>query len=261
MTGVRASSHGAGAAPRDLYGEQYFRSYNYADRALGRYSMYWFARRYYARLVRRFAPKPARTARLLELGCGMGHLLALLAPDFRCVGLDVAGWAAEETRRNAPGAAVVVGSAEELGVFPDRVFDVIVALHLVEHLTDPAACLRETARLLVAGGVLLFATPNPVYALRRLKRPHIVPDAIAKDPTHVNVHPPATWRTWVEAADMRVVRHFGDGLWDVPYLPLLPARLQFAVFGLPSALQVATGRCLLPTALGVNQVIVARRPG
>lgn len=40
-------------APLQEYGERYFQSYNYADRGLGRFSMYWFARRYYARLVRR----------------------------------------------------------------------------------------------------------------------------------------------------------------------------------------------------------------
>ena len=63
-------------APLQHYNRSYFFKWNYADRGLGRFSMYWFARRYYAALVRRHAP-PGKGA-LLELGCGLGHLLALL---------------------------------------------------------------------------------------------------------------------------------------------------------------------------------------
>ncbi len=37
--------------PLEEYGQQYFERYNYADRPLGRFSMYWFARRYYAALA------------------------------------------------------------------------------------------------------------------------------------------------------------------------------------------------------------------
>lgn len=246
------------SAPLNEYGERYFQSYNYADRPLGRFSMYWFARRYYARLVRRFAPPPV-SGRLLELGSGLGHLLGLLGDDFRCVGADIAYYAARETRHNAPGAAALVASADELEAFADASFDVVVALHLVEHLADPAGALRQIDRLLVDGGLLLFATPNPDYALRPLKHIERTPDAISKDPTHINVQPPETWRRWAEEAGLRVLRQFGDGLWDVPYLPLIPTPVQFALFGWPSLLQVLSGRALIPTAWGVNTVTIARK--
>ncbi len=245
-------------APLEEYGERYFQSYNYADRPLGRFSMYWFARRYYARLVRRFAPRP-QTGRLLELGCGLGHLLALLADRFSCIGIDIAHYAAMQTRRNAPQAVALVASADRLDIFADRSFDVVVALHLVEHLADPQGCLRHVNRILVDGGLFLFATPNPIYALRPLKHPERTPDAIAKDPTHINVHPPQVWRRWSEESGFCVLRHFGDGLWDVPYLPLLPKAIQFALFGFPSLLQVMSGGTLIPTALGVNQIVIARK--
>ena len=56
--------------PIEEYGEQYFKRYNYADRPLSRFSMYWFARRYYAALIRRYAPKdvPQAERRLRPLG-------------------------------------------------------------------------------------------------------------------------------------------------------------------------------------------------
>jgi SAM-dependent methyltransferase len=246
-------------APLDEYGERYFKSYNYADRSLGRFSMYWFARRYYARLVRRFAPKEPVTGRLLELGCGLGHLLGLLADHFRVVGVDIAHYAAEETRRNAPGCVSLVASADRLDAFTDRSFDAVVALHLVEHLVDPQQCLVHIHRILADGGLLLMATPNPVYALRPLKHIEQTPDAISKDPTHINVQPPQVWHRWTEESGLRVLRQFGDGLWDVPYLPLVPSSIQFALFGLPSLLQVLSGLALIPTSMGVNQIIIARK--
>jgi 2-polyprenyl-3-methyl-5-hydroxy-6-metoxy-1,4-benzoquinol methylase len=246
-------------APLHAYGEGYFQSYNYADRPLGRFSMYWFARRYYARLVRRFAPGQPTTGRLLEMGSGLGHLLGLLSEDFTCVGIDIAHYAARQTRRNAPHATALVASAETLAVFADGSFDVVVALHLVEHLADPQACLRHVQRILSGGGLFLFATPNPVYALRPLKKPGVTPDAISKDPTHINVHPPQTWRRWAVESGFDVLHQFGDGLWDVPYLPLIPKTIQFGLFGLPSLVQVLTGGTLIPPSLGVNLITIARK--
>ncbi|GAB4476739.1 MAG: hypothetical protein Kow00124_19140 [Anaerolineae bacterium] len=248
-------------APLHEYGEQYFESYNYADRPLGRFSMYWFARRYYARLARRFAPRPPRTGRLLEMGCGLGHLLGLLSRDFQTVGFDIAPYAAEQTRRNAPGTTVLVASADHLEVFAGAAFDVVIALHLLEHVVNPPAAIRNVHRILADGGLFLYATPNPIYALRPLKKPDVTPDAIAKDPTHINVHPPETWRQWSEENGFRVLRMFGDGLWDVPYLPLIPKAVQFALFGFPSLIQVLSGTTLIPTSLGVNLVVIARKEG
>lgn len=237
------------------YGAAYFENYNYADRPLGKFSMYWFARRYYAALTRRFAPKPS--GKLLEMGCGLGHLLMFLQDDFTCVGIDLAEYAVEETRKNAPKATALMLSADNLSAFSDHEFSAVVALHLLEHLPDPAATIRQINRILVDGGVFLFATPNPNYSLRRFKDP--TTDAIGKDPTHINVQPVNQWRRWCEENGFRLVRHFGDGLWDVPYLPLLPKGIQFAFFGFPALLQVLTRTTWMPLTLGVNQIGIAHK--
>ena len=49
-------------------------SYNYADRPLGKYSMYWFAR------LLRCPGAPLRRPNRADcwVGCGLGHLLGLL---------------------------------------------------------------------------------------------------------------------------------------------------------------------------------------
>ncbi len=242
-------------APRQHYRRSYFFTGNYGKRGRGRFSMYWFARRYYAALVKRFAP--AEQTALLELGCGLGHLLGLLQDDFRCTGIDLIDYAVEQTRRNAPLARVIHGDAEATERFSDGEFGVVVALHLIEHLPRPQAMIREVNRMLQPGGLWLFATPHPGYALRRFKDP--TRDAAGKDPTHINVHPPAVWRCWCEDSGFSIVRHFGDGLWDVPYVPLLPAKIQFALFGFPALIQVLTRATFMPLSLGVNQIVIARK--
>lgn len=240
--------------PLEEYGQRYFESYNYADRPLGRFSMYWFARRYYAALVRRYAPSGGE---LLEMGCGLGHLLGLLQDDFACTGIDLAEYAVQQTQRNAPGAQAMVMRADDLSAFAAGRFNAVVALHLLEHLPDPADTIRQVHRILRPGGLWLFATPNPGYSLRRFKDP--ATDAIGKDPTHINVQPPERWRAWCQEAGFRVLRHFGDGLWDVPYFPLVPRAVQFALLGLPALAQVLTRTTFTPLSLGVNQIVIARR--
>ncbi len=241
--------------PRDEYGQQYFERYNYADRPLGRFSMYWFARRYYAALVRRYAPPGG--GKLIELGCGLGHLLGLLQDDFACVGIDLAEYSIEQLTRNAPRATGMVMSADDLSPFGDGEFSAVVGLHLVEHLPDPAGTIRQVNRILRPGGLFLFATPNPGYGLRRFKDTRT--DAIGKDPTHINVQPPEQWRAWCEASGFAILKHFGDGLWDVPYFPVIPKVVQFGLLGLPALAQVVTRTTFTPLAMGVNQVAITRK--
>jgi hypothetical protein len=46
----------------------------------------------------------------------------------------------------------------------------------------------------------------------------------------------------------------------VPYFPIIPTKLQFAMFGLPAFLQVVTRTTFTPLALGVNQINIVRKP-
>lgn len=240
------------------YTREYYEKWNYADRPLGRFSMYWFARRYYAALVRRYAPSGGPERKLLEMGCGLGHLLGLLQDDFACIGVDLIDYSIEQTRMNAPKARAYQGDATDFSSYADAELSVVVALHLVEHIPNPEQTLRDIARVLQPGGLLLFATPHPEYPLRRFKDRET--DAIGKDKTHINCQVPAVWKQWSEAAGLRVLRQFGDGLWDVPYLPVLPKALQFALFGAPAFLQVVTRTTWMPLSLGVNQINIVRKP-
>ena len=252
--GIGPAQPRAPRAQTDHYNENYFNRRAYAKRPLGRFSMYWFARRYYAALMRRFAPVTGGT--LLEVASGLGHLLGLLQDDFQCTGIDLMEHAVEQTRMRAPRAKVFQANADQPLQFETGEFSAVVALHLVEHLERPREFISEIRRVMQPGAIFLFVTPNPEYKLRRFKDP--LTDITFMDPGHINVQPPAVWRAWCAENGLRVERHFADGLYDVPYLPLLPNKLQFGLFGWPALLQVLMQATIIPLDWGVNQIVVAR---
>jgi len=244
-------------APVEHYTDEYFDKWNYADRGLGRFSMYWFARRYFAHLIRYYAPEGGNERKLYEMGSGLGDLLYLLEDEFTCIGVDLIPRSIEETLKKTTKVDASVGDATDFSRFDDGELSVVVALHLVEHLPDPQKTIRDIYAKLAPGGLFFFATPHPEYSLRRLKDRDT--DAIGKDKTHINCHVPSVWKQWGEETGFTVVKQFGDGLWDVPYFPVIPKQLQFAMFGAPAFLQVLTRTTLTPLTFGVNQINIMRK--
>lgn len=104
-------------------------------------------------------------ARILEVGCGPGHLSIRLARGY---GLDVTGLdldqaMIERARINArradhgdhPQPSFVVGDAASLP-FPDGTFDLVVSTLSMHHWADPAAALIEIGRVLRPDGRALI---------------------------------------------------------------------------------------------------------
>jgi 2-polyprenyl-3-methyl-5-hydroxy-6-metoxy-1,4-benzoquinol methylase len=97
---------------------------------------------------------------LLDVGCGPGtitvDLAARVAPG-RAVGIDVSAAPLAEARALAERSGVdvtfAVGDVYALDR-PDDAFDVVHAHQVLQHLTDPAAALREMARVCRPGGVI-----------------------------------------------------------------------------------------------------------
>jgi len=96
--------------------------------------------------------------RLLDVGCGDGAIAASL----RDRGWTVAGVEPDPAAARAAqsrGLDVVAATLEDAR-FDDASFDAVVMSHVIEHVPDPRATMRECARILRPGGTLLVVTPN-----------------------------------------------------------------------------------------------------
>ena len=94
--------------------------------------------------------------KLLDVGCGTGANLEMLAQFGSAEGVDVSDDALEFCRRK--GLTVQKGLAESLP-YPDNSFDITTALDVVEHLDDDIAGLKEMYRVTKPGGHSLIFVP------------------------------------------------------------------------------------------------------
>lgn len=115
--------------------------------------------------------------RVLDVGCGSGELLALLAgAGARVAGADVAAGMVDLARRAAPEADVRVASADALP-WPDGGFDVVTAVNVLHVADDPQAALAEAVRVAVPGGLVAVCG----WADRALVELDVVEVALAED--------------------------------------------------------------------------------
>jgi SAM-dependent methyltransferase len=112
------------------------------------------------RLERIFRARFPAGSRVLDAGCGRS-LFTEIRPDwpFRITACDVDFDLLRDRKREFASVQWVVGDAHPLP-FHERAFDGVFAGELIEHLPDPAAGLREFARVLRRGGTLVLTTPN-----------------------------------------------------------------------------------------------------
>lgn len=89
--------------------------------------------------------------RVLDVGCGTGRNLPLLAPG--TIGIDPAGDPLRRARQRAPAARLVQARAEALP-FRDGVFDTVVSGLVFCSVDAPARGLSEVRRVLGPGGTL-----------------------------------------------------------------------------------------------------------
>jgi SAM-dependent methyltransferase len=120
---------------------------------------WWYVarRKVIAELIRRRAKLPAN-ARLLEIGCGTGHNLAMLAEFGHVDALEVDD-AARVVAAKRLGRDVLSAPLPDLTGVRQRHYDMVAAFDVVEHIPDDRAAIAGIARLLRPGGKLVLTVP------------------------------------------------------------------------------------------------------
>jgi 2-polyprenyl-6-hydroxyphenyl methylase/3-demethylubiquinone-9 3-methyltransferase len=111
--------------------------------------------------------RPLAGRLVLDVGCGAGLLCEPLARLGGTVtGLDAAAENIAVARDHAAGQGLTIdyraGEVEAIG----GVFDLVTAMEVIEHVTDPAAFIASLAARVAPGGLLVMSTPNRTAASR-----------------------------------------------------------------------------------------------
>jgi len=106
------------------------------------------------------------TGRMLDIGCGTGFVISLVAETFDEIhGIDPTSAMLEQVDTGDGNVTIHKGVAEELP-FESASFDLVTAYSVFHHLADHRPALTEAARVLRRGGVL-YVDLEPNHAFWR----------------------------------------------------------------------------------------------
>lgn len=111
-----------------------------------------------------------RGRRILDIGCGRGDTLAWLQRWGADVhGTQVSTTAAQVARDLVGDTHIFVGELAD-AAYPDASFDCVTLWHVLEHVPEPLALMKEIRRVLRPGGLLYVEVPNAGgWAARRFR--------------------------------------------------------------------------------------------
>ena len=221
-----------------MYSEKYYKNHIDKDRPA-----LWF----YARLARRFFSD----GKILDYGCGYGHLVKRLKKHFVANGMDISEGARVE-------AAKLVGNAEFFSSterIESSAYSGIVSLHVIEHISDKdiGILLEEWKRILIPKGKVICVTPDKGGRGNQLKGSDW---AGFKDPTHINLKSYKDWVKVFEKAGFLVKKIGSDGLWDFPYKDKLPKTIDAFLHSKNTVLQFVLGHLILSPGRGESAIFL-----
>jgi len=126
----------------------------------------------------RFAAALVSGRRVLDIACGAGYGSAMLAETAAQVtGMDISEEAVAHCRETyaASNLSFAPGDIRKIPM-PDKSVDVIVSFETMEHVSAEAQAdfVREAARVLAPGGLMIVSTPNrEVYCARGENEFHV----------------------------------------------------------------------------------------
>jgi trans-aconitate methyltransferase len=118
--------------------------------------------RFYEEVAEKCAPLAPR--RIIDVGCGTGHLLRALVDRLPVeaevvVGVDRSRWGIDRAREVLPKGRWVVGDLFRVPSDGDR-FDLVLCTEVLEHLREPGQAVEVLCRLCASGGRIAITVPD-----------------------------------------------------------------------------------------------------
>ena len=208
--------------------------------------------------------RPPKDARILELGAGTGHNLAMLS-RFGSVEASELDPVARELASERLGRPVVEAALPDLSMFSAGVFDLVALLDVLEHVTDDRSSLKAIYERLKPGGTLLLTVPiNPwmwsahdvAHHHHRRYRKHEIRKLALDAGFEIELLSPFNSLLFPPIAAVRLLGKLTGKDDSDDAMPSAPVnRALDAIFGLERSL---IGR--VPMPFGVSLVAVLRRP-
>lgn len=201
---------------------------------------------------------PANSRRILDVGCGSGTFLV----DARDAGWKVSGLEINakfpEFCRSVHGIDDVKCGVISNPPFSEASFDVVSLLDVLEHMYDPLLTIRQSARLLNPGGLLLIKSPHGAMQLRkeRLKKRLGAGTGNIAEIGHLNQFAPKTLalafrKCGLEPTVIRPAKSFQEGIAGPGFTAPRVAR---------HVTVIAANALMQLTGIGLNLIGIARKP-
>lgn len=144
---------------------------------------------------------------LIDLGCAFGYLVAgARRCGYQSFGIDISSYALTQEPSLQP--HLVRAQLQDLPL-PARCADIVSLFDVLEHLSDPLQCLAESVRILKPGGVLIGATPDPLFFP-------------AKEESHCFERPPSFWLEALRRLGLEVRFRFSVESYNFQFLASFP---------------------------------------
>lgn len=203
---------------------------------------------FYAKIIK----KLCKQGTIFEYGCGTGHLAKILKDSFHVYAYDISRYAKEKTKKLVPEAVVV----NDIYDVPENSCDLVVSLHVLEHIGDPNNSVEYIYSRLKKDGKFLFVVPNVEGLGHEIKKEDWFG---IRDTSHVSLFSKKEWENILQKNDFTITKVKGDGMWDVPYFKHVPTIIQKFIFFPPAAAQVLTSSLFLPPRLGECLIFLAKK--
>jgi 2-polyprenyl-3-methyl-5-hydroxy-6-metoxy-1,4-benzoquinol methylase len=225
--------------PNDAYHSEYYLN---NSQNKDRPALVW-----YARLTRLYFREEGP---ILDFGAGTGHLTKRLRVP--SMAIETNSFAKTQLSKNAPNSKQI--TFDELKKI-EREFAGIVALHVVEHLTDEVlnSTLQLFSKSISKNGSILISTPALNGLAHKIKGEHWL---ALSDPTHINIKESAEWVKLFKNHGFEVTRQFSDGYYDFPYGGR--HNLRNFRFGIITAINIVLRHPYLKIDSGENNVFILK---